>query len=149
MGTSSEVYSIIIGIGFGMAGVFLCVSIGMFFGMHIVRVWKDISGSLVRRMNGTAAMKQIEAVLAQGGNSLNRNADSLFDELAKKSMAEPASDKVGTISAMATRSLSGALLSATTNLAATVALGASAPPDGSAAFVIEKNISNVATNRSL
>lgn len=60
-----SVYDYVALASFILSAVCLCLSIGLFFGLHIPIVWKEIQGSLVRDMNNTVLQRQMEKIRLQ------------------------------------------------------------------------------------
>lgn len=60
-----SIYDYVTLASFILSAVFLCLSIGLFFGLHISSVWKEINGSLVRNMNSAVLQKQMAKIRLQ------------------------------------------------------------------------------------
>lgn len=60
-----SVYDYVTLVSFVLSALFLCLSVGLFFGLHIPNVLKEINGSLVGNMNNAALQKQMAKIRQQ------------------------------------------------------------------------------------
>lgn len=143
------VYDYIMLISFILAGVLLAVTVGLFFGLHIVQVWKELNGSMAMNLNGSLAQRQMAEIRLQN-NALGKKKHNVFEEV-ENWTGEMMPGK-GDASQMATTALGQGKSQAETTMlrptyAATTMLGRGKSSHGD--FVIEKDIVYVATERCL
>lgn len=139
-----SVYDYITLASFVMAAVFLVLSVGLFFGMHIPVVWKEINGSLVGGMNG-ALLKVLSRQDASGQDQNKKKISDIFGDLANYADEESEADKPTSILGIRVRK-GGA---GKTSLLRSNAAGTTLLSSAKVRIVMEKDVVYVATDQCL
>ena len=144
------IYDYIMLISFLLSGILLVVTIGLFFGLHITQVWKELNGSMAVNMKSSTTQRQMAEIRLQNSEFGKRKKVNVFADV------ENWTDEVGTdydAGKMATTSfgMNKQAKAGTTMLrkgyAATTMLSRGNAADND--FVIDKDIVYVSTERCL